>query len=54
MPSRPQRTNGVLTFLAENAATHTMLADLSKASCIHEVIAFADHLNAVTGHYPPC
>ena len=55
VPSRSQRTKSVLTFFAEDAATHTLLyahADLAKASCNQEVIAFADHWNAVTGHDP--
>jgi len=55
VPSRSQRTSSVLTFFAEDASTHTLLyanADLSKASCNHEVIAFANHWKAVTGHDP--
>ena len=55
VPSRSQRTKSVLTFFAENAGTHTLLyanADLSKASQNREVIAFADHWKAVTGHDP--
>jgi hypothetical protein len=45
----------VLTFFAEDAGTHTLLyanADLSKASCNREVIAFADHWKNLTGHEP--
>ena len=55
VPRRSQRTRSVLTFFAEDAATHTLLyanADLSKASCNREVIAFADHWHQVTGHDP--
>jgi hypothetical protein len=55
VPSRSQRTKSVLTFFAEDAGTHTLLyanADLSKASCNREVLAFADHWKAVTGHDP--
>jgi DDE family transposase len=55
VPSRSQRTRSVLTFFAEDAATHTLLyasADLSKASQNREVIAFADHWNQVTGRDP--
>jgi hypothetical protein len=55
VPRRSQRTKSVLTFFAEDAATHTLLyanADLSKASQNREVIAFADHWNNFTGHDP--
>jgi hypothetical protein len=55
VPRRSQRTRSVLTFFAEDAGTHTLLyanADLSKASQNQEVIAFADHWKAVTGHDP--
>jgi hypothetical protein len=55
VPRRSQRTRSVLTFFAEDAATHTLLyanADLSKASQNREVIAFADHWRQVTGHDP--
>jgi Transposase DDE domain group 1 len=55
VPRRSQRTRSVLTFFAEDAGTHTLLyanADLSKASQNREVIAFADHWKAVTGHDP--
>jgi hypothetical protein len=55
VPRRSQRTRSVLTFFAEDAGTHTVLyanADLSKASCNQEVIAFADHWHQVTGHDP--
>ncbi len=55
VPSRSQRTKSVLTLFGEDAATHTFLyanADLAKASCNQEVIAFADHWKAITGHDP--
>ena len=55
VPRRSQRTRSVLTFFAEDAATHTLLyanADLSKASQNREVIAFADHWNNLTGSDP--
>jgi Transposase DDE domain group 1 len=55
VPRRSQRTRSVLTFFAEDAGTRTLLhanADLSKASQNREVIAFADHWKAVTGHDP--
>jgi hypothetical protein len=55
VPRRSQRTRSVLTFFAEDAATHTLLyanADLSKASQNAEVTAFADHWHQVTGHDP--
>ena len=55
VPRRSQRTRSVLTFFAEDAGTHTLLyanADLSKATQTGEVIAFADHWKAVTGHDP--
>jgi hypothetical protein len=55
VPRRSQRTRSVLTFFAEDAATHTLLyanADVSKASQNREVIAFADHWKNLTGHDP--
>jgi hypothetical protein len=55
VPRRSQRTRSVLTFFAEDAATHTLLyanADLATASQNQEVIAFADHWKAITGHDP--
>jgi len=55
VPRRSQRTRSVLTFFAEDAGSHTLLyanADLAKASCNREVLAFADHWNAVTGRDP--
>ena len=55
VPRRSQRTRSVLTFFAEDAATHTLVyanADLSKATQNREVIAFADHWKNLTGHDP--
>jgi transposase len=55
VPRRSQRTRSVLTFFAEDAATHTLLyanADLAKANQNNEVLAFADHWRTVSGHDP--
>jgi hypothetical protein len=55
VPHRSQRTRSVLTFFVEDTGTHTLLyanTDLSRASQNREVIAFADHWKAVTGHHP--
>jgi len=55
VPRRSQRTRSVLTFFAEDAATHTLLyanADMSKASGNREVLAFADHWKNLTGRDP--
>ncbi len=55
VPRRSQRTRSVLTFFAEDADTHTLLyanADLSTATQNNEVLAFADHWKATTGHDP--
>ncbi len=55
VPSRSQRTRSVLTFFAEDADSHALLyanADLSKTTQAAEVMAFADHWKAITGHDP--
>ncbi|MGI8307782.1 hypothetical protein [Saccharopolyspora hattusasensis] len=55
MPRRSQRTRSVLTFFAEDAATHTLLyanADLAKASQNREIVAFADHWREVSAADP--
>jgi hypothetical protein len=55
VPRRSQRTRSVLTFFAEDAATHTLLyanADLAKASQNKEILAFADHWREVSGANP--
>ena len=55
VPRRSQRTRSVLTFFAEDAATHTLLygnADLSKATQAGETITFCDHWHHLTGADP--
>ena len=55
VPRRSQRTRSVLTFFAEDAATHMLLyanAGLAKATQNREVTAFAGHWCQVTGHDP--
>lgn len=55
VPRRSQRTRSVLTFFAEDAASHTLLyanADLSKATQNNEILAFCDHWRTVTGRDP--
>ena len=55
VPRRSQRARSVLTFFAEDAANHHLLyanADLAKATQANEVLAFAEHWKAVTGHDP--
>lgn len=55
VPRRSQRTRSVLTFFAEDAASHTLLyanADLSKAKQNNEILAFCDHWHTVTGRDP--
>jgi hypothetical protein len=55
VPRRSQRTRSVLTFFAEDQATHTLVyanADLSKASRNNEVIAFCDHWKHTCGTDP--
>jgi hypothetical protein len=55
VPSRSQRTRSVLTFFAQDAATHTLVyanADLSKATQADEALAFCDHWRALTGRDP--
>jgi hypothetical protein len=57
VPRRSQRARSVLTFFAEDAATHTLLyanADLSNASQNREDIGFADHWKNLTGHDRRC
>jgi transposase-like protein len=52
VPRRSQRTRSVLTFLAQDAATHNLVyacADVTKASQNAEVLAFCDYWRAVTG-----
>jgi transposase-like protein len=55
VPKRSQRTRSVLTFFAQDAATHHLVyanADLSKATQAREVIAFCDHWKHLTGADP--
>jgi hypothetical protein len=55
VPRRSQRTRSVLTFFAEDAATHTLVyanADLAKASQNNEILAFAEHWTTVAGAQP--
>jgi transposase len=55
VPRRSQRTRSVLTFFAEDAASHTLLyanADLSKAEQNNEILAFCEHWHTVTGRDP--
>lgn len=55
VPKRSQRTRSVLTFFAQDAATHNLIyanADCSKATQAREVIAFCDHWKALTGADP--
>lgn len=55
VPRRSQRTRSVLTFFAEDAASHTLLyanADLSKAEQNNEILAFCDHWRTVNGRDP--
>jgi hypothetical protein len=55
VPKRSQRTRSVLTFFAQDAATHNLIyanADLSKATQAREVLAFCDHWKALTGADP--
>lgn len=55
VPRRSQRTRSVLTFFAQDAATHTLVyanADLSKATQANEAIAFCDYWHELTGADP--
>jgi transposase-like protein len=52
VPRRSQRTRSILTFFAQDAATHNLVyanADVAKASQNAEVLAFCDHWRSVTG-----
>jgi hypothetical protein len=52
---RSQRTRGVLSFFAHDAATHNLVyanADLSKHTQAREVLAFCDHWRELTGADP--
>ena len=55
VPTRSQRTRSVLTFFAQDAASHTLVyanADISKATQAREVLVFCDHWNTLTGTDP--
>ena len=55
VPTRSQPTRSVLTFVAQDSATHNLVyvnADLSTATQNREVIAFCDHGKSVSGHDP--
>jgi hypothetical protein len=55
VPTRSQRSRSVLTFFAQDSGTHNLVyanADVSKATQNREVIAFADHWKAASGHEP--
>jgi hypothetical protein len=55
VPRRSQRTRSVLTFFAQDAATHNLIyanADCSKATQAREVIAFCDHWRDLSGSDP--
>ena len=55
VPTRSQRSRSVLTFFAQDSGTHNLVyanADVSKATQNREVIAFADHWKATSGHEP--
>ena len=55
VPARSQRTRSVLSFFAQDGASQTLVyanADLTKATQAHEVLVFAEHWRALTGHWP--
>src|SRR6266540_3985504 len=55
VPRRSQRTRSVLTFFAQDAATHNLIyanADLHKATQAREVLAFCDHWKTISGTDP--
>jgi hypothetical protein len=55
VPRRSQRTRSVLTFFAQDAATHNLVyanADVSAATHAREVLAFCDHWQAISGTDP--
>jgi transposase len=55
VPSRSQRARSILTFFAQDSATHNLVysnADLTKATQNREVIAFCDHWRQASGHDP--
>ncbi|MGC1211616.1 MAG: transposase [Micromonospora sp.] len=55
VPTRSQRSRSMLTFFAQDSATHNLVyanADLSQAAQNREVIAFCDHWRQATGTDP--
>lgn len=55
MPTRSQRSRSILTFFAQDSATHNLVyanADLSKATQNREVVEFCDHWLLASGHEP--
>jgi hypothetical protein len=55
VPRRSQRTRSVLTFFAQDAATHNLIyanADISKPTQAREVLAFCDHWRDLSGTDP--
>jgi transposase-like protein len=55
VPRRSQRTPSVLTFFAQDAATHHLVyanADLDKATQAREVLAFCVHWKTISGTDP--
>src|SRR5665811_488701 len=55
VPTRSQRARSVLTFFAQDSATHNLVyanADVSKASQAREVISFCDHWKQASGADP--
>jgi transposase len=55
VPKRSQRTRSVLSFFAQDHATHNLIyanADISKAAQNREVLAFADYWKNLTGAWP--
>ena len=55
VPKRSQRTRSVLTFFAQDHATHHLVyanADLHKATQAREVLAFCDHWRQLSGADP--
>src|SRR6266545_3941774 len=55
VPARSQRTRSVLSFFAQDHATHTLVyanADLTSDRQAQEVLVFSDHWKALTGRFP--
>src|SRR6266542_2012530 len=55
VPARSQRTRSVLSFFAQDHATHTLVyanADLTSDRQAQEVLVFSDHWKALTGWFP--